>query len=94
MPCGGDAAAMQKHEWREDEDGEMTVWRAEYHASRWKVMSRPKKEEEWTRYDPVPIGVWRKLRDVLWNKYQRNRCPHKLVTGIDKIIAKEDEQED
>lgn len=77
---------MQKHEWRDEEGEEMTIWRAEYHASRWKVMSRLKSEEDWTRYEPIPLEVWKKLREVLWNKYQRNRCPHKFIVAIDKII--------
>ena len=84
---------MQKHEWREEKDGEQMVWRAEIHGDRWKVMSRPKKEEDWTRYDPIPLEIWKKLREVLWNKYQRNRCPHKFIVAIDKIIEKEGEED-
>jgi hypothetical protein len=29
---------------------------------------------------------WETLRDILWRKYQRKRCPWKLIEAIDKTL--------
>jgi hypothetical protein len=32
------------------------------------------------------------LRELLWNKYQRNRLPYEQVQEIDALIEKADDQ--
>lgn len=83
---------MQKHQWREEgEDGndDKKFFRATYHAGKWELYSKIKGDEEWVHHDPIPVELLEKLRDVMWNKYQRGRCPHKLVTKIDKMLGKD-----
>lgn len=82
--------AMQKHQWREDTDEGKMLYRATYHAGGWKLYSQLKGELDWLQYDPIPVALLEKLREVIWNKYQRGRCPHKLVAGIDKMLGKVD----
>jgi len=80
---------MQKHEWREEDENGKTYFRGMYHAGQWTLASQLKDEEEWTHYDPIPMELLEKLREIMWNKYQRGRCPHKLVTKIDRMMGKE-----
>ena len=80
---------MQKHEWREETEEGLRYWRAEYHGSRWRLMTSLKGEEDWTVHEPIKREEWVVLRDVLWKKYQRNRCPWKLVGNIDKLLEDE-----
>mgnify|MGYP001815545193 CR=1 FL=1 len=79
---------MQKHQWREESEEGKVVYRATYHAGEWKLCSQLKGEESWDHYDPIPEELLLKLRDVMWNKYQRGRCPHKLVAKIDAMLEK------
>ncbi len=81
--------AMQKHQWREENEEGKKMFRATYHAGEWKMYSQMKDEEEWDHHDPIPVELLEKLREVMWNKYQRGRCPHKLVTKIDKMLGKD-----
>ena len=80
---------MQKHHWREDDEEGKRLFRATYHAGEWKLYSQLKGEEEWRHHDPIPVELLEKLREVMWNKYQRGRCPHKLVAGIDRMLGKD-----
>lgn len=82
--------SMQKHEWREETDEGKMFYRATYHAGEWALASQLKGEEEWFHYDPIPHDRLVKLREIMWNKYQRGRCPHKLVTKIDRLIEDAD----
>ncbi|MDA0768215.1 MAG: hypothetical protein O3A92_15510 [Verrucomicrobia bacterium] len=77
---------MQKHQWRDRDEEGMILYRAEYHASRWRVISQRKGEEEWEDHDPIKRELWEKLREILFNKYQRKRVPWQLVERIDKLL--------
>ena len=79
---------MQKHQWREEDETGKRYFRATYHSGEWKLYSQYKDEEEWTAHEPIPDDLLEKMREVMWNKYQRGRCPHKLVTKIDKMLGK------
>lgn len=81
--------AMQKHQWREENEEGKKMFRATYHAGEWKLYSQMKDDDEWEQHDPIPVELLEKLREVMWNKYQRGRCPHKLVTKIDKMLGKD-----
>lgn len=95
---------MEAHTWRENtSDGKM-IYRASHHGTKWKLERTQKvsrSEEgvweplEFTRED------WLTLRDLLWRKYQRKRCPWRLIEEIDKTLedefpesAEEDTRED
>jgi hypothetical protein len=77
---------MQRHAWREATDDGLRFYRASYHGDTWTLQSQLKGEEEWTSHDPISIEEWRTLRDILWRKYQRGRCPWKLVEKIDQLL--------
>ncbi|MFV1994672.1 MAG: hypothetical protein ACC661_04485 [Verrucomicrobiales bacterium] len=79
---------MITHAWRErTEEGELRFVRAQKHGGRWRLHSRLKSEEEWTRHDPMELHDLESLRDVLWRKYQRKRLPFGDVAQIDELIA-------
>jgi len=80
---------MQKHQWREGHGDEQVMYRATHHAGRWEMFSQPKGAEGWTKHDPIPEELLEKLRELIWNKYQRGRCPHKFIKQIDKLLGKE-----
>ena len=77
---------MQRHSWRENTEDGIRFFRASYHSSKWTLQSQFKGEAEWQSHDPMSEQEWRKLRDVLWRKYQRRRCPWELVERIDKLL--------
>ena len=77
---------MQRHQWRNRDEEEVILYRAEYHASRWRMAKQLKGEEEWEDCDPITVKQWKMLREILFNKYQRKRCPWELVVKIDKML--------
>ena len=82
---------MQRHSGRENTEEGIRFFRASYHSSKWTLQSQLKGEEEWQDHDPMSEGEWRKLRDVLWRKYQRRRCPWELIKRIDGLLEDWDE---
>jgi hypothetical protein len=83
---------MESHEWRERTEEGLRFWRASRHANRWTFQTTLKTDPDWHPIDPVPKEVWAELRDVLWRKYQRKRCPWEWVEQIDKILAEAEEE--
>lgn len=80
---------MKKHEWRErTEEGEVRLVTATRHAGKWQLQSRLKSEMYWTKFPIITLEDLESLREVISNKYQRNRVPHSHVLEIDKLIAK------
>lgn len=78
---------MQKHQWHVEEEEGRRYWRGEHHGGRWRLLSRWEDEEEWTEHDPISEDEWRALREVLFRKYQRGRCPWKLIERIDQLLG-------
>ncbi|MCB1062953.1 MAG: hypothetical protein KDN20_08545 [Verrucomicrobiae bacterium] len=80
---------MTKHEWHEPtEDGDIRYVRAMFHAGRWTYEDTLKSEEKWHSHETLPLRDLEKLRELLWNKYQRGRVPHAHVLHAEKLIAK------
>lgn len=78
---------MKKHEWRENtDDGEIRLVTVSRHAGKWQLRSRLKSDAEWTVYPAIPLDDLETLRELLWNKYQRNRLPHDQVLEVDALI--------
>ena len=77
---------MQRHAWREQTEEGVRFYRASHQSSSWTLQSQLKGEEDWQPHDPITREEWEKLREVLWRKYQRGRCPWKLVERIDKRL--------
>ena len=83
--------AMESHEWHERSDEGLRYFRASHHGDRWTILTTLKTDPGWEQLDSaqVPQEVWRALRDVVWRKYQRKRCPWERVAEIDKILGEE-----
>lgn len=77
---------MQRHQWRERDEEGVILYRADYHASRWRMSWQRKGDEDWVDCDPITVEQWRKIREILFNKYQRKRCPWEMVEKIDKML--------
>jgi hypothetical protein len=78
---------MITHEWRDrTEDGELRFLRAHKHGREWNFQARLKSEEEWTPLDPISRPDLEKLREIIFNKYQRRRVPYEDVEQIDTLL--------
>jgi len=77
---------MKTHDWRETNSDGTMFYRANHHGKDWQFYSRHEDDEDWSEHDPIKREDWVMLRDVLWRKYQRNRCPWKLIARIDQIL--------
>jgi hypothetical protein len=82
---------MESHEWRERTDAGLRYYRASYQGGRWTLITTLKSEPDWTILEPaeIPVEVWHALRDIVWRKYQRKRCPWERVAEIDRLLGDE-----
>ncbi|MFK7852403.1 MAG: hypothetical protein AB8D78_15620 [Akkermansiaceae bacterium] len=80
---------MEKHEWNERTEDGKRLYRASYHSRQWRIITSLKKDLEWQEIENPPEDIWRVLRDIVWKKYQRKRCPWERVESIDKILGDE-----
>lgn len=87
-----DTRGMTRHQWREQEGDEVRYWRANYHGGRFELFTKDGEDEHWQKLDPPGKEDWMALREVLWRKYQRKRCPWKLVEKVDKILGGPNEE--
>lgn len=88
---------MEVHTWKEREDGIMMFYQASHHANKWKLERAPKvgrAERDNVQWEQIEFtrSHWETLRELLWRKYQRKRCPWRLIEAIDKLL--EDMPED
>ena len=84
---------MQRHTWRERTEEGVRFFRASHHGATWTLHSQLKGEEEWVPHDPISEEEWRMLREVLWRKYQRGRCPWEFIEKIDALLLELSEGE-
>lgn len=85
--------AMESHEWSERTDEGKRYYRANYQGGRWSLLTTTQKREPvWDGVEEPDIEIWRALRDIVWRKYQRKRCPWERVDDLDRILAKLDKQ--
>jgi len=82
----------QRHEWKVETEEGIRLYRAVFHSKEWKFSTGMKgvrsKPTEWTWVDNPTNEEWESLREVLFKKYQRKRCPWKLITDIDKKLGR------
>ena len=89
---------MEVHTWKERTDEGPLVYRACPHANKWKLECAPKvgraerDDVEWEQVE-FTRDLWITLRDLLWRKYQRKRCPWRLIEAIDKLLEDMPEEE-
>ncbi|MGB7342640.1 MAG: hypothetical protein WBD20_00355 [Pirellulaceae bacterium] len=77
---------MKKHEWREDTDEGVRVVRVSHHAGKWTLQSKLKSADEWTQFPVIDLEDLETLREIIFNKYQRNRLPHEQVLQVEALI--------
>ncbi|MEG0025277.1 MAG: hypothetical protein RR553_07135 [Akkermansia sp.] len=83
--------AMEAHTWKERTDEGTIFYRACHYAGKWTLESAPKvgraekDDVEWTSVEWTR-DLWITLRDLLWRKYQRKRCPWHFIEEIDKLL--------
>jgi hypothetical protein len=81
---------MESHEWFDSDSEGKTYYRANFVGGRWTIMTtKMKRNPEWEDLAQIPIDVWQRLRDILFNKYQRKRLPWERVAEIDRLIESE-----
>jgi hypothetical protein len=79
---------MESHEWFENTPDGKVYYRANFIGGRWTIMTTTQKRNPtWTDLANVPVPVWRELRGIVWNKYQRKRCPWERVADLDRMIG-------
>jgi hypothetical protein len=89
-PTARHAHGMESHEWFENTDEGKVYYRANYIGTRWTIMTTTQKRDPtWTDIKPVPEPIWRELRDLVWKKYQRKRCPWERVADLDRLLGDE-----
>lgn len=82
---------MEYYTWKEKEEDGVVMYRACYHGTKWKLETCPKvsrsmrDEVDWENTEFTEES-WRALRELLWRKYQRKKCPWELIERIDKIL--------
>jgi hypothetical protein len=81
---------MERHTWRERNEEGLRFYRAQHHAGKWTFWWQWKDAEDWTPVAVPDEGLWRTLRELLWRKYQRRRCPWEMIEQIDKLLEKPD----
>jgi hypothetical protein len=80
-------ADMESHEWNERTEEGKRFYRANFHANKWQIMTTLKSDPDWQHIEEPSEALWRELRDIIWKKYQRKRCPWERVTSIDHILG-------
>jgi hypothetical protein len=84
------SVGMECHEWFETTEEGKVFYRGNYQGGKWTVMTTTQKRNPtWTDLKPPSEAVWRELRDVVWKKYQRKRCPWDRVADLDKMLGDE-----
>lgn len=78
---------MESHEWNERTEEGKRFYRASYHGQEWRIATTLKTDPDWEKLEEPPEEIWRSLRDIVWKKYQRKRCPWERVASIDKILG-------
>jgi hypothetical protein len=78
---------MESHEWNERTEEGKRFYRANFHAKEWRIITTLKTDPDWEPIEEPSEEVWRALRDIVWKKYQRKRCPWERVAGLNKILG-------
>ena len=82
---------MERHEWNENTPEGKCNYRANFHHGCWTFLTtRQKRDPVWETVGEPDVTLWRELREIVWKKYQRKRCPWERVAEIDRILAEID----
>ncbi|MGD7654005.1 MAG: hypothetical protein ACQCXQ_12370 [Verrucomicrobiales bacterium] len=84
---------MESHEWKEITDEGKRFYRANFFRGEWTMLTATQRRNaDWETVDDPPKELWIKLRELVWNKYQRKRCPWERVVSIDRILGNDHEE--
>ena len=90
---------MEKHKWQTEEDGVDMLYLAKHFGGRWTIIRQPQtagRGDDKVPWEDLPqpysLELLEHLREILFNKYQRKRCPWKLIEKLDKTIAERREE--
>ena len=79
---------MESHEWNERTDEGKRYFRGNFRAGAWIILTTTmKRNPVWETMENPDVEVWQTLREVVFKKYQRKRCPWERVAELDRIIA-------
>jgi len=83
---------MESHEWKEIIEEGCRFFRANFMGGRWRFLTTTlKRDPVWEVVESPTLEHWRELRTLVWNKYQRKRCPWERVENIDREIRRLEE---
>ena len=86
-------AGHERHDWNEDTEEGTRMYKAVYFAKEWRFATGMKGSRrvptEWSDIHKPTTEHWQALRDILFRKYQRKRCPWKFIEAIDKKLGRE-----
>ncbi|MES2997301.1 MAG: hypothetical protein V4733_10880 [Verrucomicrobiota bacterium] len=78
---------MESHEWHENTEDGKRYYRGNFQGGRWTVLTTTmKRDPVWDKVERPELDVWTALRDIVWKKYQRKRCPWERVADLDRIL--------
>ena len=85
-------AGHERHDWNEDTEEGTRMYKAVYFAKEWRFATGMKGSRrvpvEWSDIHDPTTEQWQSLRDILFRKYQRKRCPWKFIEAIDKKLGR------
>ncbi len=86
-------AGHERHDWNEETEEGVRLYKAVYFAKEWRFATSMKGSRrdpaDWRDIHDVTTEHWQALRDILFRKYQRKRCPWKFIEAIDKKLGRE-----
>jgi len=91
-----DKYGKEIHEWKENTDEGVRIYKATHHAGEWSFSAswkvRRSETPLWEDIEEPGEEIWEALRDILWRKYQRRRVSWKLIEEIDKKLGRESQE--
>ncbi len=75
-----------QHIWTSRDQGRKREVRVTKFGGNWKFQAKYRDEEDWTYYDRPLTEDLRKLRDIIFRKYQRRRASAEDFAAVDKLL--------
>ncbi|HEY2614075.1 MAG TPA: hypothetical protein VGI42_00055 [Chthoniobacterales bacterium] len=76
-----------QHIWKEkDNEGRKREVRVTKFGGAWRFQAKYADESEWTYYDRPELEDLRKLKEVVFRKYQRRRASAEDVASIENLL--------
>jgi hypothetical protein len=79
-----------QHIWTSRDDGRKREVRVTKFGGAWRFQAKSEDEEAWTYYERPCLDDVRKLRDIIFRKYQRRRASAEDLAAVDKMLREFD----